>query len=148
VIKFTYYGDTDFNGLVNFDDYARVDNGFNNNRSGWLNGDFDYNGIVNFDDYSLIDQSFNTQGAVVLSVGGEAAGPGFGRTIVKMGSDGISMIGTDGSMVMHPSNGPDVALTPNGNVGGGNLNAVPEPATLSLIGLGMLGALRRRRRQA
>jgi hypothetical protein len=63
LIKYTYYGDTDFNGQVNFDDYSRTDAGFNNNRSGWLNGDFDYNGIVNFDDYSLIDLAFNTQTA-------------------------------------------------------------------------------------
>ncbi|MBC8108884.1 MAG: hypothetical protein H7Z14_20030 [Anaerolineae bacterium] len=63
LVKFTYYGDTDFNGLVDFDDYSRTDSGFNNNRTGWLNGDFDGNGVVDFDDYSLIDQAFNTQGA-------------------------------------------------------------------------------------
>ena len=53
LVKYTYYGDTDFNGVVNFDDYSRMDTGFNGNRSGWLNGDFDCNGVVNFDDYSL-----------------------------------------------------------------------------------------------
>ncbi|CAN5640628.1 hypothetical protein BH09PLA1_BH09PLA1_09880 [soil metagenome] len=63
LVKYTYYGDADFNGVVNFDDYSRADAGFNGNRSGWLNGDFDANGIVNFDDYSLIDLAFNTQGA-------------------------------------------------------------------------------------
>ena len=63
LVKYTYYGDTDFNGVVNFDDYSRIDAGFNNNRSGWLNGDFDGNGVVNFDDYALIDLAFNTQGA-------------------------------------------------------------------------------------
>jgi hypothetical protein len=55
VVKYTYYGDTDFNGAVNFDDYVRTDSGFNNNRSGWLNGDADGNGQVNFDDYVLVD---------------------------------------------------------------------------------------------
>ena len=68
LVKYTYYGDTDFNGVVNFDDYARIDGGFNNNRSGWLNGDFDYIGGVNFDDYALIDLSFNTQGATLRPV--------------------------------------------------------------------------------
>ena len=52
----------DFNGVVNFDDYSRIDSGFLINRTGWLNGDFDGNGIVNLDDYSLIDLAFNTQG--------------------------------------------------------------------------------------
>ena len=65
LVKYTYYGDTDFNGRVNFDDYVRTDNGFNNRRSGWSNGDFDGNGSVNFDDYVLIDLAFNTQSATL-----------------------------------------------------------------------------------
>jgi hypothetical protein len=28
LVRYTYYGDTDFNGRVNFDDYVRTDNGF------------------------------------------------------------------------------------------------------------------------
>jgi hypothetical protein len=58
-------GDTDLNNTINFDDYVRTDNGFNNRRTGWTNGDFDGNGSVNFDDYVLIDQAFNTQTAVL-----------------------------------------------------------------------------------
>jgi hypothetical protein len=65
LVKYTYYGDTDFNGRVNFDDYVRTDAGFNNHRTGWVNGDFDGNGAVNFDDYVLIDLAFNTQGSVL-----------------------------------------------------------------------------------
>jgi hypothetical protein len=61
LVKYTYYGDADFNGKVNFDDYVRTDNGFSNHLSGWLNGDYDGNGVVNFDDYVLIDLAFNTQ---------------------------------------------------------------------------------------
>jgi hypothetical protein len=65
LVKYTYYGDADFNGKVNFDDYVRTDNGFNNHRSGWTNGDYDGNGQVNFDDYVLIDLAFNSQGATL-----------------------------------------------------------------------------------
>jgi hypothetical protein len=65
LVKYTYYGDTDFNGKVNFDDYVRADAGFNNHRTGWMNGDFDLNGSVNFDDYVLIDQAFNSQGGTL-----------------------------------------------------------------------------------
>jgi hypothetical protein len=61
LVKYTYYGDADFNGRVNFDDYVRTDNGLNNHQSGWMNGDFDGNGRVNFDDYVLLDLAFNTQ---------------------------------------------------------------------------------------
>jgi len=65
LIKYTYYGDADFNGKVNFDDYVRTDNGFNNHKTGWTNGDFDGNGSVNFDDYVLVDLAFNTQGGTL-----------------------------------------------------------------------------------
>jgi hypothetical protein len=65
LIKYTYYGDTDFNGVVDFDDYSRTDSGFNQHKIGWLNGDFDGNGVVDFDDYSLIDLAFNTQTGVL-----------------------------------------------------------------------------------
>src|SRR4029079_9939036 len=69
VVKYTYYGDTDFNGSVNFDDYVRTDNGFNNHRSGWLNGDFDGNVVVTCDDYVLIDLAFTTQGSPLRRAG-------------------------------------------------------------------------------
>jgi hypothetical protein len=65
LVKYTYYGDTDFNGRVNFDDYVRTDNGFNNHQTGWMNGDFDGNGQVNFDDYVLLDLAFNTQSGIL-----------------------------------------------------------------------------------
>jgi hypothetical protein len=63
LVKFTYYGDADFNGRINFDDYSRTDIGFNNHMTGWRNGDFDGDGRINFDDYVLIDLAFNTQSA-------------------------------------------------------------------------------------
>jgi hypothetical protein len=59
LLRYTRYGDTDLNQRVDFDDYVRTDNGFNNHLTSWVNGDFDYNGVVNFDDYVLIDLAFN-----------------------------------------------------------------------------------------
>ncbi|CAN5582549.1 hypothetical protein BH09PLA1_BH09PLA1_33530 [soil metagenome] len=61
LVKYTWYGDADFNGVVNFDDYARIDSGFSNGYSGWFNGDFNLNGTIDFDDYALIDHAFNSQ---------------------------------------------------------------------------------------
>jgi V8-like Glu-specific endopeptidase len=54
-------GDANGDGRVNFDDYVRIDNGFNNHLTGFSNGDFNYDGVIDFDDYVLIDLSFNTQ---------------------------------------------------------------------------------------
>lgn len=62
IFDFTFIvGDADSNGQVDFDDYARIDNGFNNHLIGYRNGDFNYDGRIDFDDYSLIDAAFNRQ---------------------------------------------------------------------------------------
>jgi hypothetical protein len=59
---FFVQGDANHDHAVNFDDYALIDNGFNNGLIGFSHGDFNYDGVINFDDYSLIDFAFNTQG--------------------------------------------------------------------------------------
>jgi hypothetical protein len=61
LVKYTYYGDANFDGKANFDDYVRLDVGFNTGLNHWSNGDFNYSGTINFDDYVLIDIAFNTQ---------------------------------------------------------------------------------------
>jgi hypothetical protein len=65
LVKYTYYGDTDFNGQIDGDDYVRIDTGFNSGFSGWLNGDSNGDGVVDGDDYTLIDNAFGTQSAVL-----------------------------------------------------------------------------------
>jgi hypothetical protein len=131
--KYTYYGDTDFNGKVNFDDYVRTDNGFNNHLSGWMNGDFDLNGQVNFDDYVLIDLAFNTQSGTL----GRALG-------FVDGSDG-SVSGMDNPALRQVQR--DVAQFGDAYVRG-FLAAVPEPAAFGMLAaMAILGATNRRRRQ-
>jgi hypothetical protein len=66
LVKYTYYGDTDFNGKVDGADYARIDSKFNSeatqgNIGGWFNGDVDGNGKIDGADYALIDAAFNSQ---------------------------------------------------------------------------------------
>jgi hypothetical protein len=62
LVKYTYAGDAQLTGDVNFDDYQRIDVGFNTGLTGWFNGDFNYSGAVNFDDYVLLDVNFNNPG--------------------------------------------------------------------------------------
>lgn len=69
-------GDADLNGVIDFDDYSHIDNGFNNMLAGWSNGDFDGNGMVNFDDYALIDSNFNNQGRPGMNAVPEPVGIG------------------------------------------------------------------------
>ncbi len=67
LIKYTYFGDANLDGIVNGDDYTLIDNGFNNGLAGWHNGDFNYDGAINGDDYTLIDNAFNTQGPALTA---------------------------------------------------------------------------------
>jgi hypothetical protein len=62
LVRYTYYGDANLNGVVDGSDYSRIDNGYLSHLTGWLNGDFNYDGVVNGSDYTLIDNAFNTQG--------------------------------------------------------------------------------------
>jgi autotransporter-associated beta strand protein len=72
LVKYTFVGDTNLDGVVNASDYINIDNAFSFNSSpanagnlktGWINGDFNYDGVVNGDDYTLIDNAFNSQGS-------------------------------------------------------------------------------------
>jgi hypothetical protein len=134
LVKYTWYGDTDFNGKVNFDDYVRTDNGFNNHLTGWFNGDFDLNNVVNFDDYVLIDLAFNTQSGTLRRA--------------------LSFLdGTDSSarqMDAPPLDLVEQHLWQFGDAyAAGFLAAVPEPATVvaPLYLLAVIVAPRRHRRR-
>jgi hypothetical protein len=69
LVKYTFVGDANLDGVVDAADYEQIDNGFNSQGtatalSGWFNGDFNYDGVINGDDYTLIDNAFNSQGSV------------------------------------------------------------------------------------
>ncbi len=110
LVKYTYFGDANLDGVVNGSDYTLIDNGFNNSLTGWHNGDFNYDGVVNGDDYTLIDNAFNTQGTSL------AAGPA------------------------------EMVASNTAQIAGGSASAVPEPASIGLLGVAAIGFLRRRRR--
>ncbi len=67
LLKYTYYGDANLNGVVDGSDYSRIDTAYLADKTnagkytGWYNGDFNYDGVVNGSDYTLIDDAFNTQ---------------------------------------------------------------------------------------
>ena len=126
LVKFTYYGDADLNGVVNFDDYSRTDSGFNTGGTTWSQGDFDYNGLVNFDDYSLIDLAFNTQSgslrrALSYLEGGDRSDNGMNSPALQLVIEHFAQFGQ-----------------PYAN---GFINAVPEPA--SILALSMIAASRK-----
>ncbi|MCY2950438.1 MAG: hypothetical protein NTU53_00475 [Planctomycetota bacterium] len=58
VVKYTWNGDANLDGVVNADDYFQIDSGFISQKKGYYNGDFNYDNTVNADDYFLIDSAF------------------------------------------------------------------------------------------
>ena len=72
LLKYTYYGDANLDGMVDGSDYSRIDSAFisqvgGTSVTGWYNGDFNYDGVIDGSDYTLIDNAFNRQGAVLAS---------------------------------------------------------------------------------
>lgn len=56
LIRYTYYGDANFDGVVNAADYAKINYGSTHGGlSGWVWGDFNYDGSINSFDYDLIN---------------------------------------------------------------------------------------------
>ena len=82
LIKYTWAGDANLDGMVNADDYGQIDRGFISQRGGWYNGDFDYSAVqypdvkVNADDYGMIDRSFTGQSGILGPMGGGDLGGG------------------------------------------------------------------------
>jgi autotransporter-associated beta strand protein len=66
LLKYTYYGDANLDGVVNRDDFALVDRGAAKGLAGWLNGDFDYDGVsCAAPDYALMDKAFLLNGGAL-----------------------------------------------------------------------------------
>ena len=134
LVKYTWAGDANLDGRVTFDDYVKIDTGFNTGLTGWVNGDFNYSGSVTFDDYVLIDISFNQQNGTR----GRAVGwiSGDDRSAAGLDSPGMSEV-----LAHLDQFGSEYASA--------FLAAVPEPTSLALVGTPALAlAVRRRRRRA
>ncbi|MBE3123944.1 MAG: hypothetical protein IMZ65_04000 [Planctomycetes bacterium] len=62
LVKYTYWGDADFDGRVTFDDYDVTDYYYwfppPPSACGWWTGDYDYDGGIDFDDYDLQDYAY------------------------------------------------------------------------------------------
>jgi len=65
LIGYTFAGDSNMDGSVNFGDFLLLQGGFSNTVGGklWQEGDFNYDGFSNFSDFLLLQGNFNTVGA-------------------------------------------------------------------------------------
>jgi len=90
LVKFTWYGDADLNGIVDERDLSRFATGYSDQRSptpvgigGWAWGDFDNNGTIDERDLALFATAYSNHGgplspgtvpepvtALILALGG------------------------------------------------------------------------------
>jgi hypothetical protein len=63
LVKYTYAGDLNFDGVVDAADYGVIDNYVQfPGADGYSNGDFNYDGVIDAGDYGIIDNSIQVQG--------------------------------------------------------------------------------------
>jgi len=67
LVKYTWNGDMNLDGVVNADDYFLIDTGFITQGTVYRNGDLNYDGVANADDYFMIDSAFLGQSAPLSS---------------------------------------------------------------------------------
>ena len=63
LVKYTYAGDLNLDGLIDGADYGTIDNSVQfPGTSGYFNGDFNFDGVIDGADYGIIDNSVQFQG--------------------------------------------------------------------------------------
>jgi hypothetical protein len=82
LLKYTYYGDLNFDGRVNADDYVLIDRAYARHLpASWINGDVNYDGAIDAADYALMDAAFlhqrGTLSPAMLAERAEWFGPGY-----------------------------------------------------------------------
>ncbi len=93
LLRFTYYGDANVDGVVDATDYAFTDAGFSGGGMSWVLGDYNYDFTVDATDYAFIDAGFSGQG---VPLGASFAGGGGGGLVPEPGSMGLLLVGALG----------------------------------------------------
>src|SRR4029453_8565308 len=71
LLKFTYAGDANLDGVIDGSDYGIIDNFVQvAGAFGYANGDFNLDGVIDGGDYGIIDNNIQAQGG---ALGGAAA---------------------------------------------------------------------------
>ena len=98
LVKYTYYGDADLNGLVNQDDFLQFIGGLSSpGQESWLNGDFDYSAASGShqDDFTQFVAGLNEFTANGPLLAGDGKPPS-GFSVPEPGSLGLLVTGVLG----------------------------------------------------
>jgi MYXO-CTERM domain-containing protein len=106
LVKYTYFGDANLDGVVDSNDYGFIDTGFADETSGdtldgWLLGDFNYDGFTDSNDYGYIDTAFALPAIVPLSIAGGAPKSG---VVPEPGTAALAAVGLVGLLVRRRRN--------------------------------------------
>lgn len=74
LVKYTYIGDTNLDGVVDASDLSRALQGLNGGGTGWNFGDVNYDGVINFVDLGRILAALRGQGAPLSDAVGGVGG--------------------------------------------------------------------------
>jgi hypothetical protein len=66
LVKYTYYGDANFDGQITPDDFSLLDRGRTRGLTGWINGDFNYDNVIDNADQALIDRTYLIQSGTLV----------------------------------------------------------------------------------
>jgi hypothetical protein len=120
VIEPALVGDANLDGKVNFADFQLLAASFNQPNTSWDEGDFNYAGKTNFTDFQLLAANFNE-------------------------STSLDNAEFDAMNAIALSQGQTLVANPDGD--GFSFVAIPEPASVGLLGMAGVGFLARRRRR-
>ncbi len=124
--KYTFFGDGNLDGKVTGDDYVTVDANLGRTNAQWIHGDFNFSGTVTGDDYVAIDANLGKGTPNALA---------YVELKEEMVAAHVAMFGEEYLVKLAAA-----------EADGFGASVVPEPAAISLVGLGALGLLGRRRR--
>lgn len=121
---YTYAGDVNLDGQITAQDFAQLDaaylkhkynGGANDPKPTWLQGDLNYDGKIDASDFAIMDASYLQQTGTIL-----ANDPFYVANLTTFGPDYADLVSQQ-------------------------LNTVPEPGSLLLLGLASVGLLARRK---
>ncbi|MBL7132690.1 MAG: SBBP repeat-containing protein, partial [Phycisphaerae bacterium] len=78
LVKYTWYGDINLDGVVDFNDYNIIDNTFLSGATTdqhWQRGDLNYDGVVDFNDYNVMDNTWLAHQGETLGATQDPAAP-------------------------------------------------------------------------